>query len=156
MRSYLKYFFGVLFIMIATTCIAGLVMADDLTTLPADQFLSQVMTFIKAFGGLPWMGKVAGVTMLIVASFKVSFMQPLWSKLGKWQVFAPLVLALAGGVLSMSPFTLPGLMAYMFAGAGAVVLHELLDAAKAIPGLGPMYVSAINFVENLPIFGAKS
>lgn len=155
MRSYFKIPMLTILVLIASTCLAGMVFADD-QSIPVDQFLSQVIELVKSFGGLPWMGKVAGVIMLLIASCKVSFLKPMWAKLGAAQVYVPLVLALIGGIVSMQPITLPGVVAYMFAGAGAVILHELLDSVKAIPGLGSIYVSIINLVESIPLFGSKS
>jgi len=112
-------------------------------------FLAQVFAAIKAMGGLPWAGKVAAICLLLVASMKVSFIAPLWDKLGAAKVFVAPALALIGGLLSMDVITLPGAMAYIMAGAGAIAMHQILDAIKAIPGLGAMYVAVIDLISGL-------
>lgn len=118
--------------------------------LPVDQFLSQVLEFIKAFGGLSWMMKVAGIIMLVIATMKVSFIrQYVWDKLGFAKAIVAPVLALAAGLLSMPEFSWGGIVAWLFAGAGALVLHELLDALKGIPGIGGVWVTIIEFLSSV-------
>lgn len=116
-------------------------------------FLAQVLAFIGSFGGLSMMLKISGIIMLVVASMKVSALNDLvWSKLGAAQAWiAPLLGLIAGllGLGSSSVPTLASVMAYVAAGGGAVLLHELLDTLKALPGIGPMWVSAIVFVEGI-------
>lgn len=124
---------------------------------PGDvDFLSQVLNLIQSFGGLPWVGKISAIVLLIVASMKVSFLQPVWKLLGAAQGFVAPVLGLVAGVLNLHPFSWAGLMAYISAGAGALILHELLDAVKGIPGIGAAYVAGINWVEGLLGGGASS
>lgn len=117
-----------------------------------DNFLAQVLETVHALGGLPWAGKIASVVLLIIAAFKVSVLNDLvWSKLGAFKAVAAPVLGLVAGVLmlSVSPggITVAGLLAYVGAGAGAVLLHELLDMVKAIPGIGPLWVTVIGVIE---------
>ena len=120
----------------------------------AADFLAQVLEAVKGFGGLSWVAKVASIVMLLLASMKVSFLNKmLWSKLGKYQAAAAPLLGLAGGLLSAGMAgKLPSLaeaMAYLGAGAGAIILHEILDMVKVIPGIGAMWVSAINVIESV-------
>lgn len=117
-------------------------------------FLAQVLAAIAGFGGLSWMLKVAAIITLIIASMKVSILNTwIWSKLGAAQVWVAPVLGLIGGILSLGQgsagITMAGVLAYVSAGAGAVVIHELLDSVKAIPGLGAVYVSVIGIIEGL-------
>lgn len=115
-------------------------------------FLSQVLKFIQSWGGIPMMAKVAGVILLLVASMKVSFLKPYWDKLGSLQAWVAPILGLIAGILGLgsggAPITLASIFAYMSAGAGAVVLHELLDTVKAVPGIGPLWVSVIAIIES--------
>lgn len=125
--------------------------------IPLDQLLAQVLDLVKSFGGLPWMGKISAIVLLLLASMKVSFLRPLWDKLGRGKVLASLVMSLVVGICALGAsgsLSIPGVMAYLFAGAGAIILHELLDWIKSIPGLGAMYVAAINFLMGL--LGGKS
>lgn len=135
-----------------------LLMAMIFTVVPAHaqsvanpdlDFLSQVLDLIKSFGGLPWAAKVGGIIMLVIGSMKVSFAKPLWDKLGAAQAFVAPILAMMVGALSMSPFSWAGMGAYLAAGAGAIAVHELLDALKSIPGLGPVYVAMISWLESV-------
>lgn len=119
---------------------------------PADStsdFLSQVFNLISQFGGLSWAARIAAMVLLLIASMKVSFLAPVWAKLGEAQVFMAPLLGIIAGVVSMKPFSWAGLLAYLGAGAGAIMLHEILDGVKVIPGLGSMYVAAINFFEGI-------
>lgn len=111
--------------------------------------LKAILDAVQKFGGAPWVMKIALICLILTALMKVSFLQPLWAKLGAFQAMVAPLLAAIGGIISMSPITLPGVLAYLSAGAGAIVLHELLDASKGIPGIGAGYVSAINFVEGI-------
>ena len=137
---------------ILTFFVGGYAMADSTVIAPQD-FLAQVLTAIQGFGGLPWVGKIASVILLVVASMKVSFLHDLlWAKLGAAQAWVAPVLGLLAGILtpalSGQAITLPGVMAFVAAGSGALILHELLDAAKGIPGLGATYVGIINLIES--------
>lgn len=121
-------------------------------SLSLEQFCVQVFDAIKAFGGIPWQLKVASIITLIIASMKVSILQGLWAKLGSAQVLLAPILGLIGGILSLkssNQLTASGVWAYVYAGAGAIILHEVLDAVKGLPGIGSVYVSIINFAENL-------
>lgn len=117
----------------------------------SDAFLAQVVQTIKTWGGLAALLRIAAIIALIIASMKVTIINKLvWSKLGSFQVYVAPVLGLVGGLLSIGvkgPVTLASVFTYVSAGAGAVFLHEILDSVKAIPGLGAIFVSAINAVE---------
>jgi len=139
-------FFAVLLFLVALPVRA---LADDGADVPVDQFLAQVFELIKSFGGMSWTLKIAGIVLLVIASMKVSFLRPLWDKLGQWKAFAAPMLGLLAGILSLQPITLTGVVAYLFAGAGAIVLHELLDAVKAMPWVGAMFKSIIELVQKL-------
>lgn len=114
-------------------------------------FFQDVLDYIDQFGGLPWMGKVAGGILILLATMKVSFLRSFWDKLGAYKALAAPVLGLIAGVLSLgidpnSKITFAGVMAYIGAGAGAIIIHELLDAVKAIPGVGDTMKKVIDFI----------
>jgi hypothetical protein len=151
-----KYLGAVLATFAISLSYSFLAFADE--TVPVDSFLTQVLNFVKSAGGMPWTLKVAGVVLLVVASMKVSFMKPIWDKLGAAKAWLAPLLGFVGGFLSLAvdgTVTLPALVAYSFAGAGAVVLHELLDSIKAMPGLGAMWISVIGVIQGL-LGGKKS
>lgn len=119
--------------------------------IPISDFLTQAIAAFASFGGLGWAAKVAAVLTLVIASMKVSILnQWVWSKLGALQPWlAPLLGALYGvfSLASGGTLTLAGVLAYFAAGAGAVVLHELLDSLKSLSGLGATWVAIIDAIE---------
>lgn len=116
---------------------------------PIDQFLNLVLEAVKNFGGIPWTLKIASILTLVLSTMKVSFMRPLWDKLGWGKMLAAPILALAVGLLSLQQFSFAGLVAYLFAGVGAIVLHQMLDGVKGIPGVGGVFLSIIEFVQKM-------
>lgn len=135
--------------------------ASSAQDVPVESFVQQVFDLIGSFGGLPWMAKIAGVITVIISSMKVSFIRPLWDKLGEAKVWLAPILGLVAGVMGMGvDITWASAIAYVTAGAGAVIFHELLDTIKAIPGLGSMWVSVIDFISIIlrapqPAFGSQ-
>lgn len=147
-------------LIIATCLLAPLaVFAQDTVPveLPAADLLAQVLDMIRNFGGLPWFGKVAAIITLVLSSMKVSALNDLiWNKLGAFKAWAAPILGLIVGIVGLGAdgkITLAGVLAYMSAGAGALILHELLDTIKAIPGIGSMWVSVIEIIKS--VLGAK-
>lgn len=120
--------------------------------IPTETFFVQVWELIKQFGGMPWTLKVSAIVLILLSSMKVSFLRPLWDKLGSFKPVAAPLLGLLAGVFSLGKqgdLSLPGITAYMFSGAGAIVLHELLNSVKGLPGIGKIYISAIDFLQKL-------
>ena len=116
--------------------------AASAPSIPPDavDFLSQVFTVVKSLGGLPWGLKIIAIVNLVIASMKVSRLNDLvWSRLGGLQVFVAPMLGLAIGVLSLPSVTGPAVGAYLMAGAGSILLHEILDGIKALPWVGTKY-----------------
>lgn len=112
--------------------------------MPVGDLLAQVVQLIKNFGGLSWYAKVSGIILLLVASMQVSIIRPLWDKLGSAKPYVALGLALLGGIFSLDHITLPGVLAYLSAGAGAILLRQLLDVLKAIPGISSIWVTVFD------------
>lgn len=125
--------------------------SDDSAPLPAADFFAQVLQAIQKIGGVGKLMAISLVLTLLVSSTKVSFLNELvWSKLGALQVFVAPVLSAIAGVLGLgsngAPLTLALVFAYLLSGGGAVYIHQVLDALKALPGLGSMYVALIEIV----------
>lgn len=115
--------------------------------LPIGDFFTMVLEQVKVFGGLPWMGKVAAICFVLVGSMKVTFLRGLiWDRLGSAKAWVAPVLALIGGIMNMETITLPAILAYMGAGAGAIVLNQLLDLIKAMPGIGAFWIMVIDMI----------
>lgn len=104
------------------------------TPLPPDQFFVQVLEAVKNFGGIPWTLQVASILTLLISSMKVTFIREYtWDKLGNFKTFlAPTLAFLAGmfGLAVTGHFSWPAVVAYALAGAGAIPLHEAIDALK--------------------------
>jgi hypothetical protein len=114
-------------------------------------FFAQVLAVASTIGGLGLFAKISAVIMLLVASLKVGvFRQAVWSKLGWAQVLVAPALGLLAGILGLgaggAAITPALVFAYVVAGGGAVFLHELLDAIKSVPGIGPVYLAAIDTI----------
>lgn len=145
MKSIKFFFFSLLFLSVAA-------FASDLADYPADKFFGDIFETVKAFGGMPWTLKIAAIVTLVISSMKVSFVRPLWDKLGWAKGIVWAVLSVLVGIVTLSSggnLTFAGVAAYLFAGAGAVILHELLDSLKGIPGVGGVYLSIIEFAQKL-------
>lgn len=137
-----------------------LVFAQDTIPAPVDTvegLFSQVITLIKQFGGLPWVLKIAGIAAVLLSTLKVSAIREItWDKLGSAKAWAAPILGLVFGILSLgTSLTWASALAYISAGAGAIILHELLDSIKAIPGIGSVWLSIIGVIQSL-LGGKKS
>ncbi len=133
---------------------AVLAFAQDTIPAPAETvegFFAQTLTFIKQFGGLPWVFKIAGIAAILLSTLKISVLREYtWDKLGNAKVWAAPVIGLIFGIASLGTnLTLASALAYISAGAGAIILHELLDSVKAIPGLGGVWISIIDVIKSL-------
>lgn len=119
--------------------------------LPVMDFMSQVFAAVQGFGGLSWGLKVASVLFLVIASMKVSVLRSYtWDKVPQaLKVWLAPFLALLAGLFSLGSFDKVALAAWVFAGAGAILLQNLLEGIKQIPGIGQGVLSAISFIELL-------
>lgn len=121
------------------------------------QLASTISQFVSS--NVTWQVKAAAVIALIISSMNVTVLnQWVWQKIpSSLQIwFAPLLGLVAGilGVLNGGSWS--DVLPYVVAGGGAVFVHELLSMIAAIPGLGPMWVSLINIIENIPVIGTQS
>jgi prepilin signal peptidase PulO-like enzyme (type II secretory pathway) len=147
-----KFKYTVLCLMTMLFAIAAF--AQDTIPAPAETiegFFSQTLTFIKQFGGLPWVLKIAGISAILISTLKISVLREFtWDKLGNAKVWAAPVLGLVFGIASQgTAITLSSALAYISAGAGAIILHELLESVKAIPGIGSVWLSIIGVIQSL-------
>lgn len=123
----------------------AIVPTDDLNTL-----IMNVLTFVKQFGGLPWVAKVASIIAILISISKVSALRGFtWDKLPeKTRIWLAPFLGLIYGLFAQgTDITAASALAYMLAGAGAPYVHEMLDGIKLIPGIGPFWVNAIEVIK---------
>lgn len=118
-----------------------------------DQFLNKVFLTIYQFGGIKFLILVAVSVLLCIGFFKFSSLRPIWDRLGRLKPLGAPVLSLFLGLLSLAlsdePLTIHGIVAYLFAGSGAIILHDILDAVKALPGISPAYANVISSLQGL-------
>lgn len=114
-------------------------------------FLGEVLDVIEGFGGVSTVLQISIIIMLIISSMKVSLLRDLiWDRIGALKAWIPPLLGLVAGLLGLygeGDLTLASALAYMSAGAGAIILHELLNTVKAVPGIGPVYVQIIDLIQ---------
>lgn len=122
------------------------------TNMPLSDFVILIWNDIIHFGGMTWMLRLAAIFTVIISSMKVSVLKSwIWDRLGALQGWAGPVMGLLVGVVSLGSgghLTLSGVMAYLAAGAGAPILHEILEMAKSIPTIGPLWVQLIGVIES--------
>lgn len=114
-------------------------------------FLTEAFSVVTTFGQISTHLKIIGILTLLISFFKVSSFNPLWHKLGWAKTFLAPFLAFVLSVVSAinGPFNFHVFMNAMMIGFGSVGFHEMLDAIKTIPGLGPKWMLIINFVSQI-------
>lgn len=115
------------------------------------EWLSQLFDLIAHAKGLGLLALLSGIVTLLISALKVSIFQGFWNKLGKFKTFLAPVLGLALAILvsGTQGFTWQTILLAITTGAGAIALHELLDALKAVPGLSPIFRVIIELFEAL-------
>ncbi len=130
---------------------------DMTMTAPVPQtsnFLADVLANILTIGGWNILAVSALIT-LIIALIKTSRQTNamIWTRLGPAKVLVAPLLAIVTGVIGLGtggvPITGALVFTYLTAGAGAVLLHEMLDALKDMPGIGKPYLALIALAEDL-------
>jgi hypothetical protein len=113
------------------------------------ELFNQAWGLIAGFNQLDLAGKIGGIVLLVLSIVKNSALRPLWDKAGAWKVVVAPALAVLYALIMVQPFTLKAVVASLVGGALAVASHELLDAIKNLPGIGPAFVKAIGFVQGI-------
>lgn len=152
MKKLVPWAIAAVLICIPMLALAQTELVDDVTMTFYD-FLSDIFSAIRHFGGISWFSRIALITTLVVSSMKVTFLNKLiWEKFGRAKAWASPIFGLIAGLLALgSDGHLPSIaeaMAYMSAGSGALIFHELLDTIKVIPGLGPKWIAFIEVIES--------
>ena len=125
--------------------------AEAVADVPVMDFMAQVFEAVKGFGGMSWGLKVAAILFLVIGSMKVSILRTYtWDKVpAALKVWLAPFLAFLAGMFSLGTFDKVQLAAWAFAGAGAVLLDQVLDGIKKIPGIGAQYIAVIDFISML-------
>lgn len=90
---------------------------------------------------------------LILTLWKSSVLQPLWAKLPAslqaWMgPLMGIVAAIGSMVANGGSLSWSIIMAGLSTGALGMALHVLLDSIKVLPGIGGIWVTVINYLEN--------
>jgi hypothetical protein len=124
---------------LAITFFGVFAFAQDVAPVAVDDtgaFLSEVFKVVMSLGGLSWGAKIAAVCTLLISGLKISALRNWYDKLGAAKVFLGPLLALVAGLAALPQLSGPAIMAYLLAGGGSIILHQVLDAMKALPWLG--------------------
>lgn len=131
--------------------------ANAAPVLSVGDALADVVMAVQQMGGLQgWLKIMCGILIFVAickvsADGKVPLLSSIWPAFGKFGAILPLILSLIVGLVSLGSggsISFAGVMTFLAAGGGgSIALHQLLDMIKEIPGLGSVYVSAINILE---------
>jgi hypothetical protein len=115
------------------------------------QWIADAISAVKGMGGSSGLAIASAIIALVVSLFKVPFFRDkIWDKLKFNQKAAiPLVLALIGGLVKLDHITLGGVVAYLGAGAGAIILYEILDVVKLTNGMNATVKAVIGFLQGI-------
>ena len=105
-----------------------------------------VISYIFGFNSVPEYAKNSVLVLVVIGLLKSSAALPLWNKLGNFKVLAAPLLSMLLSLVGVNPFSMSE---SFISGALAIALHEMLDALKAMPGIGPKYQALIAVVERL-------
>lgn len=105
-----------------------------------------ILSLIASFGGLPWVLEIAVFIFLIIAFAKFTPLKKSWDSLEHLKALVPLAFGLLIGILNLQTYSVAGIAAYLLTGAGAMLVHDMLEIVKGVPGLGPSYIGAIEFI----------
>jgi hypothetical protein len=121
-------------------------------TVTADAFFANIAAAMPGFSALNTWFKIALVLLLLDCSLKVSFLTPLWNKLGtKFDSLAPVVFSLLAGLCLMAGtngLSLKGVLSYLSVGVGASGLAAIItDLSGSIKN--PTVLSFLNFLKGI-------
>lgn len=113
--------------------------------------IQQLMGWVNSLHNeTPLPVKIAGFVLLLISFWKTSIARKFyWDKLGAYKSLVAPVLGLIASILVVEPLNLASVLAGLAGGVLASGAHEVLDAVKALPVIGPKYASLIDFIKSL-------
>ena len=115
-----------------------------------DQLATLLLSVITNWQLLGWQAGVVALLTLIVSTTKNSVLRGyIWDKLGWAKAFVAPGLGIVLYMLGMAEFSWKAALLGLTSGLGAIALHQLLDAVKGIPSVGPIWVKVIDFLGTL-------
>ena len=123
------------------------------------QWVGDLFQVVGSLKGMSVQASMIAVITLLVSSMKVTvFRQLVWDKLGGAKVLAAPVLSLLmvviGALATGQKFSFGVLLVALTTGAGALALHEVLDAVKEMKFVKPWMKPAIEWISKT--LGAKA
>lgn len=123
---------------------------------PTTELAEWVTQVFALFGDLKgyvaWQFKAVAVIYVLIGSIKVSVLAPLWDKLGKAKALVAPVLAMVAALFvtwGSGPLSLPTVFIALTTGAGALALADILGAVKQAPGVNPVWLAVVGFLEKV-------
>jgi hypothetical protein len=102
-------------------------------------FISEILSTVGGWKGMPVQFILSGVLALVVSSLKVDFIRSLlWDRLGAAKVLLAPVLSLLGALVVVQPFTWETVWVALSTGAGAIALYEIVNGLKTLPFVSPL------------------
>ena len=112
--------------------------------------LKQILELVSSFGSMASPEKVAAVLTLAISLWNSSLLQPLWAKLGKAQVLVAPLLGIALAIYQLpGGISLANIWIGLKTGGLAIAAHELMAAIELLPGIGPVWLKWIAWVDGL-------
>jgi hypothetical protein len=155
-NKYFIWIFALMFLFAAVLAKAQEVAAPVVAEMSDADFLLQIVRVVQELGGAKWGASVTLGIVVFISTVKVSVLRKYWDLIGSLKVLVAPSLALIAGIASLklnpnaSAHDLwPILAAWMLAGGGSVIVHQLLDAVKGLPFVGAKYDLMIEVVQGL-------
>lgn len=144
-----------LLIILTLTFVGVFAFAQDVAAENTDaSFFTNLFSYLKSLFDdtvkVSTMAKISGGIVLLISTMKVSFLKPLWEKLGDKKDWLAPALGLVAGIVGMfvnGSVDFNIVLAALASGALAPYVHDLLDQVKKIPGLGQIWLTIIDFIK---------
>lgn len=111
-------------------------------------FISEILSTVGGWKGMPVEFILSGVLALIVSSLKVDLIRSLlWDRLGSYKVLLAPGLSLLGALVVVQPFTWGTVWVALSTGAGAIALYEIVKALKTLPFISPAVSKVLDLAD---------
>jgi hypothetical protein len=144
-------FFPALVAMAQEAAVAVAAAPAPVVEVPITNIFQDALKAIGDWKALGWQAGIAGILTVLISTMKNSLLRGLiWDKLPTMAklLVAP-VLALLAFFLGLGKLDGATILMAITTGAASVYIHQLLDAVKEIPGVGPKYQWLIDLLAKL-------
>lgn len=117
---------------------------------PINEIISGMLKAIGDWRAIGWQAGLAASIAVLISTMKNSLLRAwIWDKLGWWKVFVAPVLAMVAVLIFVKPFDMKAVMLALTTGAGAIAIHQFLDALKNAPFIKPWMTPILDFLAKL-------